>query len=733
MNPTRKTLRRLIAGSVGRKQAAVTFLLILVTAVAAYVKVSASQRATLLFAREASASAVTRLFADSCAAAVIFEDDAAIGSSLATLAHNDEVEYAAVWRLDPDGHVGRRLGELRRGPPIILGADPLATQIRREVDHVIATAAVREEKGPPVAVAAVSFSLKHEVRAIAQAQRTTLIYSSAAGLAVILLLMAMAKLVISGPLGKLVAAAKELERGGPGAVQIATVDEVGELARAFTSMASAIRIREQHINVRNRDMRLLLDNVGQGFLTLDLDGTVAEERSRVIDEWFGPVEGTLKMWDYLRRIDVRVAEYFEIGWAAVQEDILPLSLCLDQLPKRVVFRDLTFELAYRPIIESDRLAKTIVVITDVTVQVQSERSERAQREMASLFRRMRSDAQALHQFFVESGALVDAIVEWRGDPAARPAPGELAVMKRQIHTVKGNCGLFGAESVATYCHELEDIMDDSGTFPDQADRERLRALWNDIGEMRSQLMDGNSGAMRVEIDPDEHASFIEALRVAGDPHLLVARAESWRYEPAARRLSLLGEQLRGLAKRLGKGDLRVICEPTALRLPSGKWGPFWSVFSHLIRNTVDHGVETNDERVALNKTDTPTVVLSAARSGQEIVVAIEDDGRGIDWAKIAAAAAAHGLPHATREDLKAALLADAISSRSDRVTSTSGRGVGLSAVRDVVSRLGGRIEIESEPGRGACFRFWLPDSMLVEEDLEPPRRATGSQQITVAS
>jgi HAMP domain-containing protein/HPt (histidine-containing phosphotransfer) domain-containing protein len=581
-------------------------------------------------------------------------------------------------------------------------------------------------------VAAVSFSLKHEIRAIAQAQRTTLLFSSAAGVAVILLLMAMANLVVSRPLGKLVAAAKELEKGGRGDVHIATIDEVGELARAFRSMATAIGDRERHINLRNRDMRLVLDNVGQGFLSLDTEGTMAAERSRIVDEWFGPVEGTLKFWDYLRQVDASIADYFEVGWMAVRDDILPLSLCLDQLPRRVVYRDRTFELAYRPILEGDRLAKTIVVITDISVRVQRERSEQAQREMMSIFRRMRSDPQALEQFFVESGTLVDLIAADSIEPQVLSGPTELAVMKRRIHTVKGNCALFGLESIAAYCDHLEGAMDDSGTFPGEKERQRLRALWLEIVELRAHLIDGSPTAGRVEIDAEEHAAFIHALRLARDPELLVARAESWRYEPAARRLALIAEQLRGLATRLGKAGVAVICEPTTLRLPPDKWGPFWSVFSHVIRNTVDHGLEADEERAARDKAGPPTVVLSVAQQRSEVVVTITDDGRGIDWERIAAAAAARGLPHSTRADLIAALLADAISSRSDRVTSTSGRGVGLSAVRDVVARLGGRIEITSEPGQGACFRFWMPGSMLAQSDPGPPQRGSASERMSAA-
>ena len=125
--------------------------------------------------------------------------------------------------------------------------------------------------------------------------------------------MIMARVVVVGPLGKLGRAAQELEHGGKGEVDIRTTDEVGQLAFAFRQMAGAIRVREERIGARNRDMRLVLDNVGQGFVTLDVTGAMSQERSRVIDEWFGAVDRGTKLWDYLARVDVSVAQWFQVG------------------------------------------------------------------------------------------------------------------------------------------------------------------------------------------------------------------------------------------------------------------------------------------------------------------------------------------------------------------------------------------------------------------------------------
>ena len=719
-----KTRRSFLGGSIGRKQAGATFALILLGAAGSYLQVSKYQRESLLGAKELGAQAVTRLFADSCAAAVVFEDDAAIKVALATLGRNDDVEYAAVWAVDKDGHAGRRLGGLTRGRAIPLEGLSLAAPVQREPDRVNLIAPVHDDDGKTVALVITSFSLRRELSTIAEAKRTTLIVSTLVGLSVTILIMGMAKVIIVGPLGKLVAAAKELEKGGQGEVRIRTSDEVGELARAFSSMAAAIKVREAHITARNRDMRLVLDNVGQGFLTLDTAGTMSDERSRVIEEWFGPVEAAPNFWEYLRRTDVAVADWFEVGWTAVRDDILPLELCLDQLPARVVKAGRTYELVYRPILEAGRLVKTIVVITDVTVSIERERAEQAQREMMSIFRRMRSDRMALEGFLVEGTALVDAIVAGVRGATTTPAASELTLLQRQIHTVKGNCALFGIESVALYCHDLEQHMSESHQAISTDESERLRSLWAKVIETRAQLMLGGPAGDRIEIDWDEYTSFIGDLKGRTERVRLLDTALSWQYEPASQRLVLIADQIQALAKRLGKSDVTVTRAQTSLRLPPTRWAPFWSAFAHVVRNTVDHGLDTAEERSHARKSRQATVTLSVAHEGQQVIVTIADDGRGIAWDKIADLAAQRKLPHASRADLEQALFADAVSSRADQVTLTSGRGIGLGAVREVVTRLGGRIEIETATDLGTTFRFILPDTML-HQDGEAALRQRG--------
>jgi len=94
-----------------------------------------------------------------------------------------------------------------------------------------------------------------------------------------------------------------------------------------------------------------------------------------------------------------------------------------------------------------------------------------------------------------------------------------------------------------------------------------------------------------------------------------------------------------------------------------------------------------------------------------VVIEIADDGRGIDWNRVATRAKSLGLPANTAEDLETALFADGVTTK-DEPTETSGRGVGLSAVSGVVVSLGGRIRIHSAVGQGTQFQFVFPFSRL---------------------
>jgi two-component system chemotaxis sensor kinase CheA len=175
--------------------------------------------------------------------------------------------------------------------------------------------------------------------------------------------------------------------------------------------------------------------------------------------------------------------------------------------------------------------------------------------------------------------------------------------------------------------------------------------------------------------------------------------------------------VRDVARRLGKEvELRIAGGDTAAdkTIIEALGDPLL----HIVRNSLDHGVEPADERRAAEKPEIAVLALRAYQEADSVVIEVEDDGRGIHPARIRAAAIEKGVISAER----AAALSDADAinlifapgfSTANQVSDLSGRGVGMDVVRTTIEGFGGRVQIASNPGKGALTRLILPLSMAV--------------------
>jgi len=152
--------------------------------------------------------------------------------------------------------------------------------------------------------------------------------------------------------------------------------------------------------------------------------------------------------------------------------------------------------------------------------------------------------------------------------------------------------------------------------------------------------------------------------------------------------------------------------------------------NHLLRNSIDHGIESSEERAAAGKTKVATIKLSATHAGGMLRIAVIDDGAGIDIAALGKKLVTKKLvtqeilPDLSDDELLEFLFLPDFSTR-DEVTEVSGRGVGLDVVREMVKELGGSVVINNSPGKGAGFILKLPltlsviSALLVEISNEP--------------
>lgn len=154
---------------------------------------------------------------------------------------------------------------------------------------------------------------------------------------------------------------------------------------------------------------------------------------------------------------------------------------------------------------------------------------------------------------------------------------------------------------------------------------------------------------------------------------------------------------------------------------------------HLVRNSLDHGIETPEQRRQAGKPEQGLLHLSAAQEGDHAVIELRDDGAGIDPAGVRNKAIEKGLITAEQAaslsvaESQALLFRPGFSTRR-AVTEVSGRGVGLDVVKSALTALGGQVEVESEPGHGATFRLCLPLTLSILPTL---MAAVGTQVLAI--
>lgn len=452
--------------------------------------------------------------------------------------------------------------------------------------------------------------------------------------------------------------------------------------------------RTRELDERNQGMRLVLDNVDQGFVTINVaDGMLATERSAVFDEWYGVARPGTTLSAHFSKLASDYAGWLELGLSQLRDGFMPAALLLDQMPKRFTARGRTYDVVYSPIGEADAPDRLLVITSDVTEKVARERAETEQKELVEFFQRVSVDRTGVEEFVTEAAQLVGAL-RTEADPV---------VQKRLVHTLKGNTAIYGLASISELAHQVEtDLADTQGPLSNEQ-RDALVGAWKQAVQRVGWLL---ASARRdiIEVDRPELDAFIVQLKAGASLNELNDTLNDWLREPVHRRLERLGRQACALARRLNKPEPKIVIDARGVRLDPGPWSLFWASMVHIIRNAVDHGLESGQQRILIGKSEAGTLWLSAERKAGQITITVRDDGNGIEWERIRAKAIAAKLPAATEKDLVEALFSDGVTTR-ENASETSGRGVGLSAIKQAVRELGGRIDIDSTLGKGTAFSF----------------------------
>ncbi|MCC6341827.1 MAG: chemotaxis protein CheA [Bryobacterales bacterium] len=254
-------------------------------------------------------------------------------------------------------------------------------------------------------------------------------------------------------------------------------------------------------------------------------------------------------------------------------------------------------------------------------------------------------------------------------------------------------------------------------FRVRVDTSKLDYLVDMVGEMViAQSILRHNHALAAITDPGLQRDFAQLERITSE---VQKTAMAMRMVPVGQLFQRNARLIRDLSRKMGK-QVELVTRGDDIELDKTIAEELADPLMHMVRNSIDHGVETPGERQALGKGAQATITLAAYHQAGQIAIEVADDGKGLSREKILAKARQKALVedggHLPDADIFRLIMEPGFST-ADSVTDISGRGVGMDVVRKQVEKLRGRIEIHSRAGQGTTFLMKLPLTLAIIDGL----------------
>lgn len=247
--------------------------------------------------------------------------------------------------------------------------------------------------------------------------------------------------------------------------------------------------------------------------------------------------------------------------------------------------------------------------------------------------------------------------------------------------------------------------------------EKVDQLINLVGELviTQSMLAQRSG----ELDPVAHGDLLNSMgQLERNARDLQESVMSIRMMPMEYVFSRFPRLVRDLASKLGK-EVELTLMGSSTELDKSLIERIIDPLTHLVRNSLDHGIETPEKRIAAGKYAVGNLTLSAEHQGGNICIEVVDDGAGLNRERILAKALSSGLPvseNMTDEEVGMLIFAPGFST-AEQVTDVSGRGVGMDVVKRNIQEMGGHVEISSKQGKGTTIRILLPLTLAILDGM----------------
>lgn len=527
------------------------------------------------------------------------------------------------------------------------------------------------------------------------------------------------------------------------------MDEIGHSLTAFNTMIEKIQESSELVKQKTADIHAMLHYIPQGILTLEAQNRVHPEYSEYLESILETRNvagrGLMDLVFSDTQCNADILSQVETTCAAcIGEDQMNFDFNAHLLPSEVVKRMPSgavkiLDLNWSPITdESGTTMRILLCVRDVTeLRALAMEASEQKRELAIIGEILAVRQEKFHafihsalQFVAENRTLVEEVSpEMNGTQRAVT----INTLFRNLHTIKGNARTHGLLHLTHVVHDAEQGCDDlrqdpSQTWDNDALLTQLDATQHVLEEYDriNDIKLGRKGPGRrgavdrfLMVEKDQVEATKDLLDRA-DTNNVVALRDALRQ--ARHQLDLIGtetipdvlagvlESLPSLARELGKVPPKTVIRDNGVVVRTQAVDLLKNAFMHLYRNSLDHGIESPAQRVASGKSPIGRIDLSATLQGDQLVLTLRDDGRGLALKCIYQKAVERGIVEPGDDmgpDQIAQLVWMAGFSTADHVTEVSGRGVGMDAVHGFVQAHGGSISLvlDETDTLGGCRPF----------------------------
>lgn len=559
-------------------------------------------------------------------------------------------------------------------------------------------------------------------------------------------------------------------------------DELGSLANCFSQMRDAIKEKIDEISEYNRSLeakvaertkslreknakiQTILLNIQQGILTISEQ--YQNENSEDAPNYIVDQEYSEFLEKILGRSDIQGKEIMELLFNNAELDsetlsrikaalvtIMEENIINYQLNSDILISEFTFtnnegkkkiiELDWRPITdEYKNVKKLMITLRDVTSLRKMQMESKRQKEELTIIIEIISVAEEEYRKFMKNTKI---FLQHNMDDLNQSDcydEDTVNIMLRNLHTIKGNARTFGFIAISQKAHEAEQIyVDMKESKHKKWDKQSLLKDCEDIHNLlqrydyinkdvlgRKQEDEGlckiSKNEIELQLSKVKNVNRNDLAALNGVVNELSKFFSSFSGAKLSDILSVIKDSTKDIAISLGKEIPMIeIIEDENIYLKGKITDTITNVFSHLIRNSIDHGIEPPNQRMSLGKSKKGHIKIESKLADNSIVLSIQDDGSGIDLKKVKEKAVKMDLI-GTNDQISNGQLAQFIFcsgfSTTEETTLLSGRGVGMDAVKNLIENEGGMIVLKSTSPqeKGSChlpvkFEIRLPLSCAV--------------------